>query len=39
MICLGDDTIAAAVYQNVHALHPDDVADNVIYAVLLLILL
>lgn len=29
---LGDDK-AAAVYENIVALHPDDVADNVLYAV------
>lgn len=30
---LGDDTKAAAVYQDLEALDPEDVADNVIYAV------
>ena len=30
---LGDDAKASAVYENIEALHPDDVADNVYYAV------
>jgi 3-hydroxy acid dehydrogenase/malonic semialdehyde reductase len=30
---LGDDSKASAVYENIAALHPDDVADNVLYAV------
>lgn len=30
---LGDDSKAASVYDNIVALHPDDVADNVLYAV------
>jgi NADP-dependent 3-hydroxy acid dehydrogenase YdfG len=30
---LRDDSKAAAVYDNIAALRPDDVADNVIYAV------
>lgn len=30
---LGDDAKADAVYDNIVPLHPDDVADNVIYAV------
>lgn len=30
---LGDDKKAAAVYDNIAALVPDDVSDNVIYAV------
>jgi 3-hydroxy acid dehydrogenase / malonic semialdehyde reductase len=30
---LRDDNKAAAVYENIMALDPDDVADNVIYAV------
>jgi 3-hydroxy acid dehydrogenase / malonic semialdehyde reductase len=30
---LGDDSKASAVYDNIEALHPDDVADNVFYAV------
>ena len=28
---LGDDSKAAAVYDNIEALRPEDVADNVIY--------
>jgi 3-hydroxy acid dehydrogenase / malonic semialdehyde reductase len=30
---LRDDQKAAAVYENILALRPDDVADNVLYAV------
>ena len=30
---LGDDLKARAVYENIEALVPDDVADNVVYAV------
>ena len=30
---LRDDSKAAAVYENIRALRPDDVADNVVYAV------
>jgi len=31
---LGDDVKARAVYDSIRALDPEDVADNVIYAVL-----